>query len=257
MHSVTSKDGTKIAYEKKGEGPALILTLGALNKRGSGKKLANELADHFTVVSYDRRGRGDSTDTQPYSTQKEVEDLEALIGELGGSAYAYGHSSGAVLVLLAAKELKEKIKGVALYELPYNADPEAKKVAQEYQKTLKKLLVEHKPGEAVASFIKPFGVSDKQIAAMQRLPMWKGMTEMAPTLVYDTVELMEQYTKTDVSAITTPSLIMYGTASPAFMGDTAKELVQALPNATLQALKAQTHDVKAEVVAPCLIEFFK
>jgi pimeloyl-ACP methyl ester carboxylesterase len=257
VSSVISKDGTKITYDKRGSGPVVILVLGALNKRGSGKNLSQQLSDHFTVVSYDRRGRGDSTDILPYKTEKEVEDLEALIDNLGGSAYLYGHSSGAVLALLATKELKEKIKGLALYELPYNADPQAQKVAQEYQKTLKSLLAEDKPGEAVASFIKPFGVSDKQIAAMQRMPMWKGMTKMAHTLVYDTVELMEQYPKIVADAISTPALVMYGAASPTFMGETAKKLVQALPNATLQMLEGQTHDVKAEMLAPYLLSLFR
>src|ERR1700712_232207 len=97
MNTVTSKDGTKIAYDKKGQGPVLMLVLGALKKRGSVKKLAEQLADRFTVISYDRRGRGDSTDTQPYSVAKEVEDIEAIIDELGGSACLYGHSSGAIL----------------------------------------------------------------------------------------------------------------------------------------------------------------
>src|SRR4051812_35431466 len=99
MAKVTSKDGTTIAYDKKGQGPVLILVLGALNKRGSGKKLTEQLADRFTVVSYDRRGRGDSTDTPPYSVDKEIDDIRALIDELGGEAYLYGHSSGAVLAL--------------------------------------------------------------------------------------------------------------------------------------------------------------
>ena len=257
MPSVISKDGTKITYDKRGNGPVIILTLGALNKRGSGKKLAEQLTDHFTVVSYDRRGRGDSTDTVPYSTEKEVEDLAALIDALGGSAYLYGHSSGAVLALLAAKELGEKVGGIALYELPYNADPDAQKVAKEYQKNLKQLLADGKHGDAVASFMRQYGVTEKQIAAMQRMPLWKGLTEMAHTLVYDTVDLMEQYPKIDAQSITASALIMYGTASPAFMAETAKELSHTLPNATLRALGGQTHDVKADILAPCLITFFK
>ncbi|HSX00111.1 MAG TPA: alpha/beta hydrolase [Patescibacteria group bacterium] len=258
MYSI-SKDGTKIAYEKKGSasGPVLILVLGALNKRGSGKKLTQHLADQFTVISYDRRGRGDSTDVLPYKTEHEVEDLAALIDDLGGSAYLYGHSSGAVLALLAAKELGKKVKGLALYELPYDDDPEAQKVAKEYRKALKQLLAEDRRGEAVELFIKPFGVTDKQIAAMQRMPLWKGLTGMAHTLVYDTVELMEQYPKIDSGSIDTQTIVMYGAASPAFMGDTAKKLSRTLPHATLQSLEGQTHDVKAEVLAPYLIEFFK
>lgn len=257
MQTVTSKDGTKIAYEKKGSGPILILVLGALNKRGSGKKLAQQLTDHFTVVTYDRRGRGDSTDTLPYKTEKEVEDLAALIDMLGENVRIYGHSSGAVLALLAAQELKDKIDRLALYELPYNSDEQAQKIAKEYRTTLKRLLAEGKRGEAIESFIKPFGVTDKQIAAMQRMPLWKGLTDMAPTLVYDTVELMEQYPKMDIKGIKAPALVMYGASSPGFMAETAQRIANKLPRATLLPIDGQNHDVKAEVLAPHLITFFK
>ena len=256
MPKVISKDGTTIAYDKKGEGPALILVLGALNRRSQGKKLTEQLSDKFTVISYDRRGRGDSTDTLPYSTDKEVQDIEALINAAGGSAFLYGHSSGCVLALLAAKDLTAKIKGLVLYELPYNADPEAQNLSEEYRKELKQLLAENKMGEAVALFVKSVGVTDKQIAAMQRLPMWKGLTAMAPTLAYDTIELMEEYPKLDANIITTKSLVIYGGSSPAFMGETAQKLSETMTNATVQSLSGQTHDVKADALAPVLAEFF-
>lgn len=256
MARVTSKDGTTIAYDKKGEGPLLILVLGALNRRSQGKKLTDLLSDRFTVVSYDRRGRGDSTDTLPYSTSKEVEDIQALVDELGGSAYLYGHSSGCVLALLVAKELKNKVKGLALYELPYNEDPAAKEVSQAYRTELADLLAKDKKGEAVALFVKSVGVTDKQTAAMERLPMWKGLTGMARTLAYDTIELMEQYPKLDTAGINAKTIVMYGSASPAFMGDTASRLAEVMPNAKLQPIEGQTHDVKAGVLAPVLAKFF-
>ena len=257
MSKVTSQDGTIITYDKKGQGPTLILVLGALNKRGSGKKLSEQLASHFTVISYDRRGRGDSTDTQPYSIEKEVEDIAALIDELGVSVFLYGHSSGAVLALLAAKKLESKVTGLALYELPYNDDSEAKKVSEMYKKELTKLLADDKRGDAVALFVKSVGVSDKQVEAMKRLPMWKGLTSMASTLAYDTIELMEQYPKIDTHSVKTPTLVMYGVASPTFMANTAEKLSENMPNATLRSIEGQTHDVKADVLAPVLTEFFK
>lgn len=256
MPKVTSQDGTIIAYDKKGQGPLLVLVLGALNRRSQGKKLTELLADRFTVVSYDRRGRGDSTDTLPYSTDKEVEDIEALIDELGGSAYLYGHSSGCVLALMAANKLGDKVKSLALYELPYDADPSARKTSQIYREELAQLLSEDKRGEAVALFVKSVGVTDKQIAAMERLPMWKGLTAMAPTLAYDTIELMEQYPALDVKSITTKTLAMYGGASPDFMGETAERLAETMINAETHALEDQTHDVKAGILAPVLAEFF-
>jgi pimeloyl-ACP methyl ester carboxylesterase len=257
MPKVTSKDGTTVAYDKKGQGPVLILILGALNRRSQGKKLTELLSDHFTVVSYDRRGRGDSTDTLPYTTGKEVEDIEALIDETGGRAYLYGHSSGCVLALMAAQKLDSKVAGLAIYELPYNADPEGQSAAEEYRKKLKQLLAEDKRGESVALFVKSVGVTDKQIAAMERLPMWKGLTAMAPTLAYDTIELMEQYPSLNPRIINTSTLVMYGADSPAFMGDTAQKLSKAMPNAQCRSLEGQTHDVKADMLAPVLREVFK
>jgi pimeloyl-ACP methyl ester carboxylesterase len=256
MSKITSKDGTTIAYDKKGQGPVIILVLGALNRRSQGKKLTDLLSDRFTVVSYDRRGRGDSTDTLPYSTDKEVEDIEALIDEVGGSTYLYGHSSGCVLALMAAKELGSKVKGLALYELPYNADPAGQTASAAYRKELKKLLGEDKYGDAIALFVKSVGVTDKQIAAMRRLPMWKGLTAMAPTLAYDTIELIEQYPTIKVKSINTKALIMYGADSPVFMENTAQKLSQTMPHAKLRSLEGQIHDVKATVLAPVLAEFF-
>jgi pimeloyl-ACP methyl ester carboxylesterase len=255
MPKIISQDGTTIAYDKKGQGPVLILVLGALNRRSQGKKLTGLLSDRFTVVSYDRRGRGDSTDALPYTTYKEVEDLEALINEVGGSAYLYGHSSGCVLALLAAKELGMKVEGLVLYELPYNADPAAQSASEAYRQQLKQLLAEDKRGDAVALFVKSVGVSDKQITAMERLPMWKGLIAMAPTLAYDTIELMEQYLELDTKSIDTKTLVMYGAKSPDFMGETARELSQSLPHAMLRSLEGQAHDVKADVLAPVLAEF--
>jgi pimeloyl-ACP methyl ester carboxylesterase len=255
MPKIISHDGTSIAYDKKGQGPVLIQVLGALNRRSQGKKLTDLLSDRFTVVSYDRRGRGDSTDTQPYTTNKEVADIDALIDELGGKAHLYGHSSGCILALMAAKDLSDKVVSLALYELPYNADPVAQAAAEAYRKELKRLLDEDKRGDAVALFVKSVGVTDKQIAAMERLPMWKGLTAMAPTLAYDTIELMEQYPKLDIKHIDTESLVMYGAKSPDFMGKTAQELSKTMPHVQLRSLEGQGHDVKADALAPILAEF--
>jgi pimeloyl-ACP methyl ester carboxylesterase len=257
MPKLTSHDGTIIAYDKKGEGPTLILVLGALNKRGSGKKLAELLKEQFTVISYDRRGRGDSTETLPYSIDKEVEDLEALINENGGSASLYGHSSGAILALIAAGKLGKKVTNLALYEVPYNDEPEAQKRAVEYRSTLGQLLADDKRGEAVALFVKSVGVSDKQIEAMKKLPMWKGLTAMAPTLAYDTIAMMQQYESVNLATVEARTLVMHGEASPDFMANTATKLSNAVPNGSLQTLNGQAHDVKADVLAPFLSKFFK
>src|SRR6266566_7033718 len=131
--TVTSKDGTRIAYDKIGHGPAVILVAGALCSRSfwSGPELAKLLARSLTVYNYDRRGRGESGDTKPYALEREIEDIEALIDEAGGSAYLYGHSSGAALDLEAALRLGKKVKKLAMYEAPYNDEAAAKQAFKE------------------------------------------------------------------------------------------------------------------------------
>jgi len=257
MPKVVSKDGTKIAYDRQGSGPAMILVLGALNKRGSGKKLGHALANDFTVVSYDRRGRGDSGDTQPYVIESEIDDLEALIDEVGGKVQLYGHSSGGVLALLATQQLGEKVGGLAVYEIPYNSDPAAQPAAEQYRRNLRGLLAEDRRSEAVESFVKSVGVTDKQVEAMRRIPLWNSLTAMAPTLEYDTVELMERYPAIDPKNIMVPTLVMYGGSSPDFMADTAIQLSGAIPGATLLALEGQTHDVRPDAIAPALVAGLK
>src|SRR5215216_1351199 len=119
MNKVTSKDGTQIAYDKRGEGPAVILVDGALCHRAFGPmpRLSELLSSQFTVINYDRRGRGDSSDTQPYALEREIEDIDALIDAVGGSASLYGISSGGALAMEAAIKLKEKVRKLAIYEV--------------------------------------------------------------------------------------------------------------------------------------------
>src|SRR5438034_4345210 len=136
MTTLKSKDGTTIAFDQQGHGPALILVNGAMSTRSDGSKpeIARLLAQHFTVYAYDRRGRGDSGDTKPYAVDREIEDIDALIDKAGGSAFLYGHSSGACLALDATVKLGDKVKTLALYEPPYNDDPRAQKAWAEYIK---------------------------------------------------------------------------------------------------------------------------
>ena len=142
MKSVVSKDGTRIAYDQTGTGPALIIVYGAMSTRSSGSKpeLIALLSPHFTVYSYDRRGRGDSGDTQLYAVDREIEDIQAMIGEAGGTACLYGHSSGGCLALEAARKLG-KVSRIALYEAPYNDDPSAQQAWRQYLDQLEEALV--------------------------------------------------------------------------------------------------------------------
>src|SRR5215216_799706 len=135
MRTVTSKDGTTIAFDQSGNGPVVILVDGALQYRAFDQgmaELANLLSPHFTVIHYDRRGRGDSTDTQPYALEREIEDIESLIDDVGGSASLYGISSGAALAMEAAIALPTKVKKLAMYEAPYNDDDSARQAWMEY-----------------------------------------------------------------------------------------------------------------------------
>ncbi|HET9495494.1 MAG TPA: alpha/beta hydrolase, partial [Chloroflexia bacterium] len=185
VNKVTSKDGTPIAYYRTGSGPAVIIVSGAL---GTGTdpmhvELADLLASRFTVYNYDRRGRGESGDTPPYAVEREIEDIEALIDEAGGSASLYGLSSGAVLALEAANALPGKVKKVALYEPPVitNADT-FPPLPADYVERQANLVAEGRRGDAVALFMKTVGVPAEYIEPMRQDPSWAGMEGVAHTL---------------------------------------------------------------------------
>jgi pimeloyl-ACP methyl ester carboxylesterase len=261
MHIVTSKDGTPIAYDKQGEGPAVILVAGATCARlsWSGPQLSRLLAPHFTVYNYDRRGRGDSGDTKPYAVAREVEDIEALIDEAGGSAYLYGHSSGAALALEAALQLGTKVKKLAMYEAPYNDDAQAKLAWKQYIKQLTEALAADRRGDAVAAFMQYVGMPTDQIEAMRQSPAWPQLESIAPTLAYDHAGIMGEDASIPterIAVITAPTLVMNGGASFPFMYDTAQVLSKTIPNAKLLTIEGQTHDVDSNVLAPVLVEFF-
>jgi len=261
MNTVTSRDGTKIAYDKQGTGPAVILVAGALCARlsWSGPSLSKLLDPKFTVVNYDRRGRGDSGDTSPYAVEREIDDIEALIDEVGGAACLYGHSSGAALILEAALKLGEKVKKLALYEAPYNDDPEAQSAWNEYITGLGRLLAADRRGDAVALFMKYLGTPDAQIEGMRHAPMWPMLEAIAPTLAYDHTAILGKNASvpTERAALVhARTLVMNGGASFPFMYDTARALCRAIPQAQLLTLEGQRHDVSTEVLAPVLAEFF-
>lgn len=255
---VTSKDGTTIAYEITGHGEVVILVLGALNSGKSGSRLARLLSSHFTVISYDRRGRGKSTDTEPYSPQRELEDIESLIDAVEGPVYLYGHSSGSAIVLKAGSKLHKQVKKIAIYEAPYSINDEETKTATEYYGKLKKLLRDGRKGDAVTLFIRSVGVSDKQIQAIKRMPMWKGLEAMAPTLAYDSEVMGEGHSLpvTLLKSIKIPALIMHGGAGSDQMRDAALAISKYIPNAKILTIAGQTHGVSPKALAPVLKEFF-
>jgi pimeloyl-ACP methyl ester carboxylesterase len=261
MDTVRSRDGTTIAFDEQGDGPPLILVDGAMTTRSSGSKpeLAKLLAQHFTVYSYDRRGRGDSGDTKPYAVDREIEDIDALIDEAGASAFVYGHSSGACLALDTTVKLGDKVKKLAMYEAPYNDDPGAQKAWGEYIKNLTEALASDRRGDAVALFMAYVGMPAAQIEGMRHAPFWGGMEAIAPTLAYDHTAIMgkDGSIPTERAAcVHVPTLVMNGGNGAPFMLETARTLSKVIPVAKLSTLDGQTHDVHPEALAPVLVEFF-
>ncbi len=263
MKTVTSKDGTTIAYSQQGQGATVILVDGAMQYSAfdqSQGQLAELLAEHFTVIHYDRRGRGNSTDTQPYAVEREIEDLEALIDAAGGSAFVYGVSSGGALAMAAAIQLPDKIKKLAMYEVPYNDDEAAQQAWQNYTKQLGELLAANRRGDAVALFMMLVGAPADAVEGMRQDPVWPLFEAIAPTLAYDHIFILGEDAAVPIeraALVALPTLVMDGGASFPFMHETALALAKAIPNAQQRTLEGQKHEVAAEVIAPVLVEFFK
>lgn len=258
MPETTSADGTTIAYENTGSGPALVLVDGAMCHRAAGpmRPLAALLRDRFTVYTYDRRGRGESSDTTPYAVAREVEDLQALIAQAGGEAYVYGISSGAALVLAAAAT-DPSITKLALYEPPFMAEVEDGTRAKVYTERLSELLGAGRRGDAVALFMTHVGVPPQAVAGMRAQPGWAALEAIAPTLAYDDQVLGDGSVPRDLArAITVPALVLAGTAGPQGLQRAAKATAEALPTAGHRTLEGQTHDVSPDALAPVLAAFF-
>jgi len=259
--TVESRDGTQISYEVGGDGPALILVNGALTTKTSGSQagLAKALTPYFTVFGYDRRGRADSGDTLPYAVEREIEDIDALIDLAGGSAFVYGHSSGACLVLEAALSLGRKVAKIALYEAPYNDDPAVAEPWSSYLNQLAAALRQNRNGDAVALFMSYVGVPAARIEEMRQAPYWPGMEALAPTLAYDHAGIIgksQAVPAERIAAVSAPALVMCGAASQPFMCVTARTISQTVPGATLKTLVGQSHEVEPAALAPVLIAFF-
>lgn len=263
MNKVTSKDDTQIAYETKGSGSAVILVDGALCYRSFGpmSHLAELLAPHFTVYTYDRRGRGESSNSKPYAVEREVEDLEALIQAAGGSAFVYGISSGACLALESAIKLGKNIRKLAMYEPPYNSEKAALQAWKDYRKQLAELLAAGRRGDAAALFMQFVGTPTEQVNGMRQAPVWPMFEAVAPTLAYDAAAMGEDRSApvNRAANVSVPVLVMDGGANLAFMPfmhATATTLAKAIPHAQQRTLEGQTHDVNLEILAPVLVEFF-
>jgi pimeloyl-ACP methyl ester carboxylesterase len=261
MNEVTSRDGTTIAFDRSGGGPPIIVVGGALSDRGAPVPLAALLEPHFTVVAYDRRGRGDSGDTPPYAVDREIDDLEALIAEAGGSAFAFGHSSGAALALEAAARGLALSK-LALYEPPFIVDDSRAPLPEDYVAHMAELVSADRRGDAVEYFMTTAVLVPADIVALMRnSPMWPAMERLAHTLPYDGTVMGdrmggEPLPPGSFASVTAPSLVMDGGASPEWARSAVQALADVLPNARRLTLEGQDHGAAPEVVAPVLEEFF-
>ncbi|MEV6960868.1 alpha/beta hydrolase [Streptomyces sp. NPDC051207] len=251
-----SQDGTSIAYRQTGRGPAVILVSGAMSTGATVAPLAGPLSRHFTVVVHDRRGRGESGDTQPYDVRREVEDLAALIDVVGGEASLYGVSSGGALVLEAAAS-GLPVRRAAVYEVPYAVDEDGVRQRREYTARLTEALGQGRRGDAVEHFLRLTGLAEEMIERARQSPMWAAMESLAPSLAYDDACLGDsRVPREKLAALTVPVLSVAGGASPPWMARAAREIADAAPRGTYRELEDQTHLVDPNVLAPVLTEFF-
>jgi pimeloyl-ACP methyl ester carboxylesterase len=266
MKTVNSKDGTKIAFDQIGNGPVIINVDSALASREICAKLAALLAKDFTVINYDRRGRGDSTDTQPYAVQREVEDIEALIDNAGGSAFLFGSSSGAVLALEAASKLPSKVKKQALYEPPFIVDDSRLPMPADFLDRVKAALAQGKRTDALKLFFSTaMGIPGFFVFIMRLMPSWSKSKAVAHTLPYDLSVMADTQggkplSKTRWATASMPTLVLTGGKSEAFFHTAGDALAEVLPKAEHKILKDQHHGsavMSPDVIASEMTQFFK
>jgi pimeloyl-ACP methyl ester carboxylesterase len=264
MDRVTSKDGTPIAFDRQGDGPAVILVGGGFVDRSENAPLATELAERFTTYNYDRRGRGDSGDTPPYAVEREIEDIEAVIAEAGGRAHLYGPSSGGALVLEAAAAGVAADR-VAVYEVPYDMAEGGPERHRAYTDQLSRLLAEGSRGDAAAMFMGIAGASGEMIEQARRSELWAGLEAIAHTLAYDAACLGDgRPPAARLAAITQPVLVATGGASPDsfvagggnFFDLAADAIAAAVPGAERRVIEGQDHMADPKVIAAVFGAFF-
>jgi len=258
----TSADGTRIAFERSGAGPLIVLVDGALCSRdfGPGRPVAAELTDRFTVVIYDRRGRGESGDIAPYTAEREFEDLAAVIAAAGGNAFVMGQSSGAAITYRAAAAGVPMRKLIG-YEAPWvGVRAGADGSPRHYESDLKALLAKGENGKAVGYFMVTMVGAPFFVPTMMRLmpKVWKPMQAIATTLPYDAAVMGAAFSPPleELARITVPTLVLCGGKSPKAMQAAEDAVAAAIPGARHQTLAGQTHQVSPQALAPVIAEFF-
>jgi pimeloyl-ACP methyl ester carboxylesterase len=258
-----SADGTRIAYDATGTGPALVLVDGALCQRSMGpsRGLAEQLSDRFTVIAYDRRGRGESgPGVSAYDVQREIEDLAAVIEAVGGRAHVFGSSSGAVLALEAARQ-GLPIERLAAYEAPFIVDHTHPANDPALPERVEAMVDGGRRSEAVKTFMKVVGAPGPMVAVMRFFPMWKKLTGVAHTLPYDlsiVVPFQQRRPLPDryYADVKPETLVIAGGKSPEYMRNAQAAIAQQVPHGRLQTLAGQTHMIKAKVTAPVVADHF-
>jgi pimeloyl-ACP methyl ester carboxylesterase len=257
MEKVVSRDGTVIAFDRSGSGSPVILMGGALNDRQTTTPLAALLAPRHTVLNYDRRGRGSSGDTAPYSVEREIEDLAAVVEAAGGSAALFANCTGGMLALRAVAA-GVNITRLALYEPPYIVDDSHKPLDDEYRAILNGFLAEGRNSEAVEHFmLVAVGIPPEIAARRQTLPIWPSIEALAPTLSYDAEVAGDNSLPTEILGdVAVPTLVMFGGDSPPYQGNSVAELTRLLPDARSHVLEGHNHKLVADAVAPPMLDFF-
>jgi pimeloyl-ACP methyl ester carboxylesterase len=258
----TSMDGTRIAFERLGDGPPLVLVCGSLQGRSTYRPLAEAFARHLTVFLYDRRGRGGSGDTPPYAVEREVEDLAAVLAEAalrpGATSAVYGHSSGAALVMHAgARGLA--MDRIVLHDPPFGpGGEEDRRVERAEAERLAALLAEDRRAEAVRFFLGSTGMPAEVVEHLGHDP---ALLANAPTLLYDPYELTSERSRAGLTpagqaaTIGVPTLVIAGGANPDWMIEDSRQIADALPHGRLRVLPGQEHVVPPEVLAPVVVGF--
>ena len=256
MDTVTSRDGTTIAFDRLGDGPPVVLVSGGSTDRMANAGLAAELARDHTVYNYDRRGRGDSGDTLPYAIEREVEDIAAVVEEAGGAANLYGTSSGAGLAMHAAAA-GLPVTRLALWEPPYSVSGRPD-LPDDTASVYRELVEVGRRGDAVEYFMsKVVGLPPEFVAAARQAPWWSQQEALAHTLAYDATVMGDYTLPADIArAISVPTLIVVGGASFGFMAETADALAKLIPNAHRATVEGQQHNVDPTALAPVLHRFF-
>ncbi len=257
IDTLRSDDGTTIAYELLGAGPVVIIVSGSNCDAAVTRPLAEALAEFHTVVNYDRRGRGGSTDTAPYSVAREVEDLRALIDRAGGSASVYGHSSGAALALQAAAA-GLGVDRLVLHEPPYVEDDAQAQESREYAATLEQALAEGRRSDAAALFMRRVGAPATAVDQMRTQPWWGRMEAFAPTLAHDSAVMGFPTTGgllpvELVQLVRAPTLVLNGADSPAWMTRVGGRIAELIPQSRQQVLPGQGHVSPPEVIVPLIV----